>query len=139
MSERRVLIVDNTDLQRQFLREVTEQFLIGWKIVDVSSAEEARSYINAGLVIAIVDLFLRVPPRQGKGDGIDLLHEIREAVPACLNILVSYHAKNRMESQLDDESAKWVDEFVSLRYVDTDPAAALMDALSKAERLVCHA
>ena len=133
MSQKRILIVDDKGDQRQFLRDVAERFLVGWEIEDVSSAEDARPHISHGLTIAVVDLYLKTRPREGRGDGIDLLRQIREAVPGCYNILVSYYAKNRMETQLDDESSQWVDQFVSLQYVDSDPATVLLEALSEGE------
>lgn len=134
MPMKRILIVDDNDSQRQFVRGVTEQFLVGWEIEDVPSAKEAEPHISPSLAIVVVDLYLKARPREGRGDGIDFLRLVRKAVPGCYTILVSYHAKNRMEMQLDDESSQWVDRFVSLQYVDSDPAPVLVEALSAGER-----
>lgn len=127
---RTVLVVDDKDAQRAWLCEVVRECLPGWIVHEAESAEQAESHITSELGVVVVDLCLsdKVPsPRE----GLALLAAIREVTKErCFNILVSLRSRELAEIRRDDPR---VDAFVSLRYADGDPLAALESALMKAK------
>jgi hypothetical protein len=133
----KILVVDNTPDQLQFLTEIIERALPGWSIVPAIDEKQAREFLADGrqvedLKIAVVDLYL-TKPRREPGEGLRFLGEIEKKAPGCFRILVSAQVKKPPAVARDDPRIQY---FVSLKWVDSEPALELRTALSEAEKAI---
>ena len=128
--DRTVLVVDDKDSQRGWLCESVRECLPGWTVREAKTYEAARGLIGPDLGVAVVDLCLSDKDPKPR-EGLALLAALRDITRArCFNILVSLQSRELADIRRDDPR---VDAFVSLRYADGDPLAALENALMRAK------
>jgi CheY-like chemotaxis protein len=126
----KVLVVDDTDSQREFLVDVISRTLPLWQVVEASTAKQALEAIrlNPDFAIAVVDLHLSA--RLTNKEGLAVLSKLQESLPGCFRILVTRFRATAPESDSGDLE---IHRFVSLRHEDTSPNAQLRSALLEGE------
>jgi len=128
-----VLIIDDEDSQREWVRDVLESCLPSFTIQEANSLDLARARIrevidhHLDVRIAVVDLNLSKPIN--RAEGLVLVREIREALPGCFIILVS--SKDNLYAEVKPGDPR-IDYIVSLSYLKPDPTDELLTALAKA-------
>jgi len=128
----KVLLVDNTESQRAWLRMIIQRYRGDWDIIECARIEDVFSLLHdpgvSDLAVAVVDQFLTVPPSYDDPEGNKLLVEIRQRYPRCYCILIV--GKNVHEWQVPNDGS--VDEFVSVHVVREDRQSQLENALDHA-------